>query len=448
MNINLPKPVLFAIAIGLQLLVVLSLIIFNANLLISGKEIILQIEPVDPRDFIRGDYITFQYEISSLPDSLYGGDPDELKSGSRVYVTLENAGEYWVAKKITKEKPKQEGLFINGNVLYSYSNIRIDYGIEDYFIPEGAGKAISEKLRTKDAYAKVVVDKSGNAVLKDLIFKDKLVLSNPPAQSRGTGAQSLASVSNDNKRKNDIAAIQKALENYYNANGKYPASGGADIPNNNWSTSNTASWDVLEKELSPYLTDLPKDPVNNVTGWAGDGHFVYGYFSVEYGCSQQWYMLTVKYQNSMGVNDPGAEACDGRVFHYPGAVTVGVCKKCQNSRLPNNNAKYVKLTKPNGKEIICLGKKTEIAWESNGIDLVGIRVQDVQMNGTRFYYIDLNSLPATSDESGESGKGTAVWNVKDIPAGSGYKLEIMGLGADSNIKDTSDSYITIANCES
>ena len=41
----------------------------RAAILRDGREIVLKVEPVDPRDLLRGDYVRLCYEISSIPVS-------------------------------------------------------------------------------------------------------------------------------------------------------------------------------------------------------------------------------------------------------------------------------------------------------------------------------------------------------------------------------------------
>ncbi|MFA7169971.1 MAG: prepilin-type N-terminal cleavage/methylation domain-containing protein [Candidatus Paceibacterota bacterium] len=132
----------------------------------------------------------------------------------------------------------------------------------------------------------------------------------------------------DVKRISEIEQIQKALELYYADNGQYPVSGGATSPNGGWSNSNDASWDSLQTKLAPYMTALPKDPVNTSTGWAGwSNTYTYTYYSLSYGCEYQWYMLVYRLE-SRGVISPGIKACNGTVFNYSGTITVGDCKGC------------------------------------------------------------------------------------------------------------------------
>src|SRR5690606_14422471 len=62
----------------------------RAAVLRDGSEVTLSVEPVDPRDLLRGDYVTLAYNISRVPADLFGemaeerGDEDDRT----VYVRL------------------------------------------------------------------------------------------------------------------------------------------------------------------------------------------------------------------------------------------------------------------------------------------------------------------------------------------------------------------------
>ncbi len=48
----------------------------------DGREITLKVEPVDPRDLLRGDYVSLCYEISRIPVSQITNLPPEAVSGA------------------------------------------------------------------------------------------------------------------------------------------------------------------------------------------------------------------------------------------------------------------------------------------------------------------------------------------------------------------------------
>ncbi len=64
--------------------------------------------------------------------------------------------------------------------------------------------------------------------------------------------------SDDVKRKSDLATVQKALEQYYQDFGKYPAAASNEIVD--FKTTQPMPWGTT---WSPYLVVLPKDPTSN-----------------------------------------------------------------------------------------------------------------------------------------------------------------------------------------
>lgn len=64
--------------------------------------------------------------------------------------------------------------------------------------------------------------------------------------------------SRDTQRKNDLAQLQRALEQYYNDFGNYPASSPDYLIKDN--SNNTFAWGT---PWTPYSNVLPKDPVSS-----------------------------------------------------------------------------------------------------------------------------------------------------------------------------------------
>ncbi len=172
----------FIAAITVQVVVIFAIIIFKYSILVGGTEVLLKIAPVDPRDMLRGDYATFQYDISNVdPYSVAG----EIKNGDTVYVALYQGGKYWAIESVRKVQPEDGSVFIKGKVesggsgssaesfsiRFMGSRMHIVYGIEQFFIPEGSGRSFS--FFGKEAAARVVIDDNGNAVLKQIYVNDK-----------------------------------------------------------------------------------------------------------------------------------------------------------------------------------------------------------------------------------------------------------------------------------
>lgn len=173
------------------LLIFSGFILYKEYTLRTGTEIILKTEPVDPRDLFRGDYVVLNYEISTLNLEEVQVEDPYFNYNDRIYLALEPENGYGVPKKIYKNPPDNE-LYIKGRVkeiIYDWEayesngmtedpalkEIRVEYGIESYFVPEGKGIEIEHQQWTgrEGVDVKVVIDKYGNAVIKSLLIDGK-----------------------------------------------------------------------------------------------------------------------------------------------------------------------------------------------------------------------------------------------------------------------------------
>ncbi len=166
----------FAIGLFLVALVqtlALSWMIYDrVTLISSGKEIVLDTIPVDPRSLFRGDYVILNYPISSLNLTALKGDKG-LRRGMKVFVTLRKpyrAG--WQPVSVTKSFPteiEKDHVVLRGKVRSGGDkNLRVNYGIEAYFVPEGEGKDLERVVREKKLQVLVAIGTNGEAAIKGL----------------------------------------------------------------------------------------------------------------------------------------------------------------------------------------------------------------------------------------------------------------------------------------
>jgi uncharacterized membrane-anchored protein len=172
MNVSLSKSTRFLLAVGAQFIIIAAVILSKVSVIAGGTEVLLRIEPVDPRDLLRGDYATFQYEVSRIEAGLM--EEGAAREGETVYVVLRRSGEVWNAARVVRDKPETGETFLRGKVTYSSrqagGEIHILYGIEQYFIPEGAGASLPPWSQTDRAVARVAVDDQGNAVIQEILI--------------------------------------------------------------------------------------------------------------------------------------------------------------------------------------------------------------------------------------------------------------------------------------
>lgn len=141
--------------------IVLTLILYFSWPLLTGKEIILATQPVDPFDILRGQYLTIRYDISQVP-TIKGAFV-----GDQVYVTLkEDSSHIWRYEKVSLVKP--EGDFIKGEITSIYGeSMQIKYGIEQYFFERNA------HIETRNMTIKVKIGVSGQARIVELMKDNK-----------------------------------------------------------------------------------------------------------------------------------------------------------------------------------------------------------------------------------------------------------------------------------
>ncbi|GAB5506869.1 MAG: GDYXXLXY domain-containing protein [Rhizobiaceae bacterium] len=183
-------PIAFIVA-AVQIGVLASMIMSRAAILRDGREILLEVRPVDPRDLLRGDYVRIGYEISSLPRELFEGiDAESGKiDDPTVFVRLE-AGEDGLWQAVSARfgappaaTPEADQVDIRGTTpignISRAQLIALDYGIERFYLPEGEGKPIEEGLGERPFRMAVAVDDSGSAQIKAFYDGDELIYREP-----------------------------------------------------------------------------------------------------------------------------------------------------------------------------------------------------------------------------------------------------------------------------
>lgn len=184
-------PLLGVVAL-LQTVALGKMVFDRDRLLKNGREITLAARPLDPRDIFRGDYVTLGFDISSIHQTSGGKDVASkgIERGAAVYVTLSPDAEAgWKAASVSGSYPsevKQGDVVLKGRVQNVWSsdnaadsNVNVRYGIEYYFVPEGEGKQIEDKVRERKTEAIVAVGDDGTAALKGLVVDGKRFVDPP-----------------------------------------------------------------------------------------------------------------------------------------------------------------------------------------------------------------------------------------------------------------------------
>jgi uncharacterized membrane-anchored protein len=184
--------VVAAVAVAaLQIGFLVSMIAGRAAILRDGREVVLQVRPVDPRDLLRGDYVTIGYNVSTVPVSLFAARPDEALrgAGETVFVRLA-PGEDGIWQPVAArygEPPEASAspdeVDIRGTVAMPWADsateIPIDYGIERFYVPEGEGRAIEAGIGERSFRMKVAVADDGTAQIKSFHDGETLLYAEP-----------------------------------------------------------------------------------------------------------------------------------------------------------------------------------------------------------------------------------------------------------------------------
>jgi len=102
----------------------------------------------------------------------------------------------------------------------------------------------------------------------------------------------------DAKRIADLGQIRSALELYFDDHGYYPQSGCGWDCNGYRNSYSTSSWGALESDLAPYLTKLPKDPINSSCVPWTNGCYSYAYGNVGRTTYRHGYDLTTQLEDT------------------------------------------------------------------------------------------------------------------------------------------------------
>ncbi|MER8846461.1 MULTISPECIES: GDYXXLXY domain-containing protein [Mesorhizobium] len=185
--------VISALVLAFAQLGFLSWIIASrAAILRNGKEVLLKIEPVDPRDLLRGDYIVLGYDISRIPVKMIANiAPDKQSSDdTSIVVRLKKGADgYWTPTAAwfgTAPTPAAaDEADISGHVAAGWDlrgegmTIAPDYGIERFYLPEGEGMAVQSDMRVRPFGIKLALAADGTAQIKALMDGDKTLFEEP-----------------------------------------------------------------------------------------------------------------------------------------------------------------------------------------------------------------------------------------------------------------------------
>src|SRR6185295_2489063 len=168
--------VAFIVAVVIQILILVAVPARKVFTMATGKTVVLKVQPVDPYSILSGYYATLGFDISrvdAFPNTRRTSQG--FSDGAWLYAIVEKGDDgTWKPRSLEHELPanlpdNQAALLgrINGGV--------IEYGIEEFYIPEAQRHRIAEDLNKNvdKARVEIKVDSSGHAALEILKIEDR-----------------------------------------------------------------------------------------------------------------------------------------------------------------------------------------------------------------------------------------------------------------------------------
>jgi uncharacterized membrane-anchored protein len=188
---RIPRLWLFAAAGLIQVAAIAFMVGDRIMILRTGTEVKLRTRALDPRDPLRGDYVTLGNDITSVDAGALKDTPSSGRS-SVVYVKIAPDAEgYYKPVSVHRDPvPLAAGeVLIRGRTANGTDcgedrrafcgSLTLDYGIEKFFVPQGEGRVI-EAARNQGKVAIVAaVTSGGRAAIKRLLIDGKPVYDEP-----------------------------------------------------------------------------------------------------------------------------------------------------------------------------------------------------------------------------------------------------------------------------
>ncbi|MDX8477978.1 GDYXXLXY domain-containing protein [Mesorhizobium sp. VK24D] len=164
----------------------------RAAILRNGKEVLLKVQPIDPRDLLRGDYISVNNSLSRIPVKLIANIPPGKFSSDDTPIVVrlkKGADAYWLPTAAwfgqaptpaTADEADIVGHLAEGWDLRSPDmTIAPEYGIDRFYVPEGEGMAIQNDMRVRPFGIKLALSANGAAQIKALMDGETTLFEEP-----------------------------------------------------------------------------------------------------------------------------------------------------------------------------------------------------------------------------------------------------------------------------
>jgi len=188
---RVPKFVLFGAAGLIQVALIGLMVADRVTILRTGVDVTLQTRPLDPRDFLRGDYVTLGYDISSVPAGVLKDEPSPGRHPPVFVKLAPNRDGFYEAISVHAAPVDVTGpeVLIRGRVFFGANcgpdlsmfceTLQVRYGIERYFVPEGEGRNLEDARNRRKLTIVAAVAPTGRAAIKRLLIDGEPVYDEP-----------------------------------------------------------------------------------------------------------------------------------------------------------------------------------------------------------------------------------------------------------------------------
>ncbi|GAB4423357.1 MAG: hypothetical protein OHK0011_03180 [Turneriella sp.] len=160
--------------------IILTGMVVNAYLpILTGRSYLLPVKARDPRDFFRGNYVALEYDFSSVRfdairhDLVAGKD---YRFGDILYLAFREQGGALALTGLYAESKPDSAIVLKVQPEHSFrledKDASLATGLESFFAPKADALAWEDALREGRVFARVSIDHSGNARLRELVLAE------------------------------------------------------------------------------------------------------------------------------------------------------------------------------------------------------------------------------------------------------------------------------------
>ena len=466
----------FWLAVGLQIFIIAAAFAFNQLGSFFGENVLLKLTtPKDPLSLFQGHYLILDYEISSLDLDSFGGGT--FGSGDKVFVGLGKKGDFWQAVSVSKNKPKDENVYIEGEAAFAGwmfegdHSIRVNYGIEKYFIPEKDWQRVEDIMRKAAAQGIVAVQVSispfnhKGSVKKIFIngeeFKaDKLPkIDKLPSKTSSGESYSPLLKAKDTRIISALSQSRTVMAYTYSDDNNYDnfSCEQSDQINICRDVSNTGGFIIIAK--NPAINSNSAcafSAINNPdTPWyCVDSSGRAGFTTVDPGrtgyCLNGKSAVCPRLAGEEGRDVPALRPISP-VFETGSVSTTSQVTVAENK----SDNRSIKIVFPNGGESCCLGGSIVIQWRSEGVKAASVSVIRVTPQYNIVSYNLSDYVFAQSMGGDLFDLSVFSWKVGDFIEssdsstaikGGNYRIKVDSNDNASQVYDVSDKTFVISEC--